>query len=137
MSKLTKRERVMRAMRFQEVDRVPLYDILQNDAIIEHYSGEKLLPGNGARLTGIAVGRTLDMTRVASGPIESPQVIRADNGPVYQQERWTSWIVERPFHDMPELAEWVQSDIRRIGSQIFDHSYLPDGRLSRPSRRMV
>ena len=30
-AQLTKRERVMRAVRFQETDRVPVYDILEND----------------------------------------------------------------------------------------------------------
>ena len=37
MTAMTKRERVMRTVRFEETDRVPLYDIFQNDAIIEHY----------------------------------------------------------------------------------------------------
>jgi len=113
----------MRTIHFQETDRVPLYDILQNDAIIEHYSREKLAPGNGARLTGIAIGRILDMTRMAGGPTEKPQVYRAGNGMVYQQERWTAWVIERPFHDMPGLVEWVKEDIRRIESQTFGRAY--------------
>ena len=73
MARMTKRERVLRAVAFDEVDRVPVYDILQNDAIIEHYSGMRFAPGNGARITGLAVGRALDLTRMAGGPIENPQ----------------------------------------------------------------
>ena len=30
-----------------------------------------------------------------------------------QQERWTSWIVERPWHDIPGLIEWIKGEIRR------------------------
>jgi len=110
---MSKRERVMRAMAFQDVDRVPLYDIFQNDAIIEHYSGQWLAAGNGARLTGLAVGRVLDMTRMAGGPNEDPQRIDRGDGWVHQQERWTGWIIARPFDDVEGLRTWVASDIRR------------------------
>ena len=41
---MTKRERVERTMAFQETDRVPLYDLLRNDAAYEHFSGEALPP---------------------------------------------------------------------------------------------
>jgi hypothetical protein len=123
MAGLTKRERVMRAMRFQDVDRVPLYDIFQNDAIIEHYSGQKFAPGNGARITGLAVGRVLDMTRMAGGPIENPQLVDHGNGWVHQQERWTSWIVKRPFDDVEGLARWVREDIERARATVYDAEY--------------
>lgn len=113
MGRLTKRERVMRTMRFEETDRVPLYDIFQNDAIIEHYSGQRFAPGNGARITGLAIGRVLDMTRMAGGPNENPQLIDYGDGWAWQQERWTGWIVRRPFQDLEGLKEWVRKDIRR------------------------
>jgi hypothetical protein len=113
MASMTKRERVMRTMRFQETDRVPLYDILQNDGIIERMSGAKLSPGNGPRLTGLAVGRCLDMTRMAGGPNEAPAEVDAGNGLVYRQERWTSWISRRPWSDMAGLVSWIKEDIKR------------------------
>ena len=43
MAEMTKRERVERTMGFQETDRVPLYDLLRNDAAFAHFGGE-LLP---------------------------------------------------------------------------------------------
>ena len=119
---LTKRERVMRTVCFQETDRVPLYDLFFNDAIIEHYTGQKLTVEDGERLTGMAVGRTLDMTRLLVGP-QKPGRIRQDNGLVLEQERWTSWIVERPFHDMPGLVQWVKEEIRRTEAQAFDRAF--------------
>ena len=36
---LTKRERVIRTVNFQETDYTPIYDIFQNDGLIEHYAG--------------------------------------------------------------------------------------------------
>ncbi|MCS7222746.1 MAG: hypothetical protein N0A15_15870, partial [Anaerolineae bacterium] len=122
MSVLTKRERVLRTIRFQETDRTPLYDILQNDAIIEHYSGQKLTVENGHWVKGIAIGRVLDMTRMPEGP-QAPREERWENGIVVRVERWTQWIIERPFYDIPSLAEWVKGEIRRNNAQIFGPTY--------------
>jgi hypothetical protein len=111
-STLTKRERVLRTIRFEETDRVPLYDILENDAVIEHYTGEGLTPENGSRLKGYAIGQALDMTRMPYGPWEPRRYCRED-GIVIQQERWTSWIVERPFRDVSGLEAWVEAQIQQ------------------------
>ncbi len=39
---MTTRERVVRTMERQETDRVPVYELLRNDAAFEHFSGESL-----------------------------------------------------------------------------------------------
>jgi hypothetical protein len=119
---LTKRDRVLRTARFEETDRVPLYDILENDAVIEHYAGEALTPENGPRLKGNAIGQALDMTRMPYGPWEARQYRRED-GLVIQQERWTSWIVERPFDDVPGLKAWVEEQICRTDAIVYDHAH--------------
>ena len=54
MAPMTKRERVMRTVRFEETDRPPLYDILQNDAIIEHYAGYPAMYEDGGRAVALA-----------------------------------------------------------------------------------
>lgn len=118
MTAMTKRERVMRTVRFEETDRVPLYDIFQNDAIIEHYAGRQLRYDDGARTTALAVGRVLDMTRMVAGP-EKPGDFTRDDGIRYRQERWTGWIVERPFNDLPSLIEWVKERIREANARTF------------------
>ena len=76
MATLTKLERVLRTVRREETDRVPIYDLLQNQAVIEHYSGEPLTVANGPRLMAVTIGRTMDMTRSpGSGPNE-PGIVR-------------------------------------------------------------
>jgi uroporphyrinogen decarboxylase len=40
-----------------------------------------------------------------------------------QQERWTSWIVERPFDDVASTAKWIQGEIRRTEAQQYDRVY--------------
>lgn len=114
---LTKRERVLRTVRFEETDRVPCYDILENDAVIEHYAGERLTPENGRRVKGLAIGRVLDMTRMPYGPW-APRRYRREDDLVIQQERWTSWIVERPFDDVPSLKVWIYREIDRVNAAI-------------------
>ena len=118
MAMMTKRERVMRTVRFEETDRVPLYDILQNDAIIEHYAGRKLRYEDGAHTTALAVGRALDATRMVGGPARPREVVH-DDGIRCRQERWTGWLVERPFHDLPSLIEWAKERIREANARTF------------------
>ena len=113
MALMTKRERVLRTVRFAETDRVPIYDLLQNQPVIEHFAGEPLTVENGKRLMGIAISAALDMTRSPGAGPYAPAVTRQENGIVMQQERWTSWIVERPWHDIPGLIEWIKGEIRR------------------------
>jgi hypothetical protein len=122
MANLTKRERVMRAARFQETDRTPLYDLLQNDAVIEHYANERLSIADGERVKATAIGRTLDLTRAPEGP-QQPRIERDEHGLLMQIEPWTSWIIERPFDDLPSLSEWVKADIRRTEQQVFDRAF--------------
>lgn len=119
---LTKRERVLRAARFAETDRVPVYDILQNDALIEHYAGEALTPANGYRVKGRAIGCALDMTRMPEGPAEPETRVEAD-GLTVQVERWTSWIIARPFETTSEMIAWVEREIDRTNAQCFDRAY--------------
>jgi len=119
---MTKRERVMRAVRFEETDRVPLYDILQNDAIIEYYAGRKLTYEDGAWITGVAVGHALDMTRMVGGPQRPGETVH-DDGIHWRQERWTGWIVERPFKDVASLIPWVKERIRAANAQQFDRHH--------------
>ena len=119
---LTKRERVLRTARFQETDRVPIYDILQNDAIIEHFSRQKMSPTNSTWVKGLAIGRTLDMTRMPEGPQMVGETI-TENGIRLRQERWTSWIIQRPFNNRTSLMKWIKADIQRTEQLEFDKKY--------------
>ncbi len=124
---LTKRERVLRTAHFQETDRTPIYDILDNDAVIEYYAadyrkGERLTPSNGNRVKRFAIGRALDMTRMPDGPSE-PGDTHQENGFVIHSERWTFWIIQRPFGDVPEAIEWVKDEIQRTQARQFDSAF--------------
>jgi len=118
---MSKRERVERTMALQETDRVPIYDILLNDAAFEHFSGEKLpelaededtLKELG-RIVGKAVNQFLDMTRaVGFGPVVERDVTDEHGFLIHNAPREkTSWIVRRPFSDEVGAAEFLKKRI--------------------------
>jgi hypothetical protein len=122
MHPMTKRERVLRTLALQETDRVPIYDILQNDGLIEHFAGQRLTVEDGERIKGRAIGRCLDMTRMPGGP-SAPGIERREDGIVVRRERWTAWVVERPWHDRASLVAWVHREIERVSQRVYDAAF--------------
>jgi hypothetical protein len=108
----------MKTARFEPTDRTPLYDIFQNNAVIEHYAGEPLLYEEGWKTTARAVGRALDMTRMITGPQKPSEAVNGD-GMRIRTERWTSWIAERPFHNLTTLIPWVEARIAALRNAAF------------------
>lgn len=106
---MTKRERVEAALNLRQVDRVPVYDLLRNDAVIEHYAGEPLTVQDGVRIACKAISNCLDLTRSIRGPAECTIVER--DGWEHRHERWTSWLVKRPFAGPEQAIEWMERDI--------------------------
>jgi len=107
---MTKRERVEAALNLQPVDRVPVYDLLRNDAAIEYYAGEPLTMDDGLRVACKAICNCLDLTRSIASPCV-PQTVYWGNGWVHKRHRWTTWIVKRPFEEPEQAAEWMERDI--------------------------
>jgi uroporphyrinogen decarboxylase len=116
-ARMTKRERVEAAMNLQETDRVPIYDMLLNDAAIEHFSGKyPPLGEEGIRALCEAVGRMLDMTRaVYYGPKEQGEWIDAEGFVRYRFDRYRGGgIRKRPFADEDGARAWLTEAIRRL-----------------------
>ena len=135
---MTKRERVEATLKSQETDRTPLYDIILNDDVIQHFTGSIPPVGEeGARLQCKAIGQMLDMTRMAGiGPAE-PGEYTDDDGFVYHRNRWTSGgILKRPFDDEDGARTWLQTANRRIRDSIhhFDADKLRRAFLERFDR---
>jgi len=111
---MTKRERVERTLNLQETDRVPVYDLLYNDAVIQYFTGKVPPSGEeGLKITCEAISKMLDMTRSVTGPSE-PRTYKREDGLIIRQERWTSWIEEKPFKDEEGAREWIKASIKRL-----------------------
>ncbi len=112
---MSRRERVLNTIQFKEVDRIACYDIIENDEVIAYYGGELPTVENGEVVKGRAVGRCLDMTRMAAGPRAEGTHTDAD-GHDWQVERWTSWICKRPYDDFDGLKNWVNNKIKTLNA---------------------
>ena len=114
---MTKRERVERTIALQETDRVPVYDLLRNDAAFGHFSGEELPPlaedaetvAELNRIAAKATGAMCDMTRsVGFGPVVAKETTDEFGfGRRSDPHEKTSWISRKPFDDVAGAAAFV------------------------------
>ena len=115
---MTKRERVVRTMALQETDRVPVYDVLRNDAAFEHFSGERLpalaedtgTVADVNRIAAKATGAMCDMARsVGFGPVVAKEW-EDGQGLTWRSDlhEKTVWIAGRPFDDVAGAAAVVE-----------------------------
>lgn len=113
---MTARGRIEATLRGELPDRVPIFDMIQNIPLVEHVTGEKVTPENGLDLLCRTIGDRLDIARGISPPAE-PKLVRHPDGFVYQQEWWTTWLIERPFKDVHGFLEYVRRNIDELHSR--------------------
>lgn len=132
---MTKRERVEAAMNFQETDRVPLYDIIINDDIIEYFTGRIPPVGvEGEKLQCKAIGKMLDMTRMAGIGPSDKFAAEDEDGFITERNRWTSkGIRKRPFDDEDGAVEWLKKANGRLEKRLkaFDADKVRSGFINR------
>lgn len=116
---MTKHERVMATLEFKDTDRVALFDLMENDGIIEYFSARKLkAPENteyNLKVVCEAISNCLDLTRSVYAPRVS-DTIKTELGFVIRQEKWTSWIVKRPFSNNKEIKEFIKRLIEEVNN---------------------
>jgi hypothetical protein len=110
---MTAHERIQATLEGRLPDRVPIFDMIHNIPLIEAVTGEKATLENGLDLLCRTIGDRLDITRGISAPAEDKTLRHAD-GFVYQQEWWTTWLIERPFKDVAGLAEYIRKNIDEL-----------------------
>ena len=111
--RMTARQRIECTLRGELPDRLPVFDLIQHVPLIEYVTGQKLTPQNGMDLLCRTIGDRLDITRGIAPPAEE-KVIRQDDGFVYKQEWWTTWLIERPFSDTQGLLDYIPRNIEEI-----------------------
>ena len=115
MRPMTKRERVEATLHGAATDRVPVYDLLLNDAAITHFNGAPAPLGeDGVRAKCRAIGRMLDMTRSADGGPRTPGESTDADGFTHRYERWTGGGIRvRPFTDEAGARRWLEQAVER------------------------
>ncbi|NLT42704.1 MAG: hypothetical protein GXX93_08535 [Anaerolineae bacterium] len=110
---MTARQRIEATLRGDLPDRLPIFDLIQHIPLIEQVTGEKVTVHNGLDLLCRTIGQCLDITRGISAPAEERTYTTPD-GFTYKQEWWTTWLVQRPFKDVPGLLEYIRRNIDEI-----------------------
>jgi hypothetical protein len=107
--RLTKRERVMRTVRHQPVDRVVLHEQLSySTSVVSHFAARSIAPfGYTPRDVGRAVRQSLD-TCFPIFSLKGTDTVRTRDGFVVRNDNWTSWRVARPFDDEDGAARWLR-----------------------------
>lgn len=108
---MTKEERVIAALNLQPTDRTPAYDLIRNDDLIQHYTGSVPPIGDeGLRAVCKTTAACLDMTRSLRSPGEETEQVDK-HGIVWGFERWTRWIIRRPFEDLTGTTDYIERKV--------------------------
>ena len=127
---MTKRERVLRTLEFRDVDRVPIYDIVDSNAMREHFGKTRITEENAWLLEYSAVRSLCDATRMLCVPEFHPHRSVDEDGFVRSHGSDTTWIETRPFTDMEGYRRWATGDIKRAERWKPDASYLAEYRAT-------
>ncbi len=113
---MTCKERLIRTIKGEEVDRIATFDIMHNLDLIEHLAEAQLTPRNAEDLLCKAANKVLDLVRHFAVPDDlEPKIFKDETGFVYHYEWWTGHVVERPEFDSSEDVEHAaQKDIEII-----------------------
>lgn len=123
MDQLTCRERLLRTMDGESIDRIATFDIIHNVDLIEYLTGEKVTPHNAEDLFCKGISQVLDLVRHFAVPNRTDlRTMTDENGFVYQFDWWTGHLVHRPdFNSTREIADCVERDIELIYRDIEQH----------------
>lgn len=125
--RMTARERIECTLRGELPDRVPIFDLIQHIPLIEYVTGEKVTYKSGLDMLCKTIGQRLDITRGIAPPAEE-KILRHDDGFVYKQEWWTTWLIERPFKDARGLLDYIPRNIEEIHDRKFGDIWTFAGR---------
>jgi len=99
--------------------RTPIFDIFQNDAVIEHFGGRKLDGTADAEIMVAAAGAGLDGTRHVAAPYPEGFEWTDETGNVYRGARWTSWIKKHAFTTAEQWAAWLPAHVEALEARPF------------------
>jgi hypothetical protein len=91
-------ERVRAVIHGELPDRAPLYELLRNDAVVNHFSGQTLTVENARQVVYAAYEPAVDATRPLVRLPKHKETVTLDDGREQRFFRWTIWT-ERKRYD--------------------------------------
>ena len=113
--RLSKRERVLRTVRHQPVDRAVIHEQLSySTEVAAHFAGRSFPSfGYTPRDVAAAVRRCLD-TCFPIFELKGTDTVNTQDGFVVRNDNWTSWRVARPFQDEHGAGLWLRGRIEAM-----------------------
>jgi hypothetical protein len=93
--------------------RTPLFDLLANDAVIEHFAGRGLDGTDDGSVVFQAVGCALDATRCVGPPRRKGETWLDEVGNTRVAHRWTQWVQKPAFSQLEPWTAWMDQYVRR------------------------
>ncbi len=94
----------------------PIFDLLLNDAIIEHFAGEPL-DGLDDKSTCVKAARNaLDGTRFTGIPYPDGTTFTDEQGNLHITARWTEWIRVHSLTTQDQWIRWIKWHIETLES---------------------
>ncbi len=85
-------------------DRAPIFDLLRNDAVLEHFSGRRLTFENAQEVVYEAYAPAIDATRPAVRMPDREATLTLEEGREQRNYRWTSWTQHKAYRDAESYA---------------------------------
>ena len=111
-------ELILQALAGIRPQRMPIFDILTNDAVIEHFAGRPLNDTDDLSVVIAAAGHALDGTRSIFPPNSEPSTWTDEIGNVRVSHRWTTWLKTRAHDDVDGWASWMKKYIEENETEI-------------------
>ena len=97
-------ERVRAVINGEVPDRAPLYELLRNDAVINHFTGQTLCVENAPKVVYQAYEPAVDATRPLVRLPEHERTVLLEDGREQRYSRWTIWTEPRRYADSNAYA---------------------------------
>jgi hypothetical protein len=97
-------ERVRAVIAGDMPDRAPLYELLRNDAVINHFTGETLTVENAWEVVYRAFAPAVDATRPLVRLPKHEETILLEDGRAQRFFRWTIWTEKRRYESSAAYA---------------------------------
>lgn len=96
--------RVTELLKGDMPDRAPLFDLLRNDEVLEHFAGESLTPDNARKVVYSAYAAAIDATRPTVRIPAEEKMLTLPDGREQRHYRWTSWTKHKEYRDSEAYA---------------------------------
>ncbi len=95
-------------------ERTPIFDLLTNDVVIEHFSGLSFDTHDPEIVCTTAIGNALDANRAKSRPRAEGNSWFDFMGNEMVNDRWTCWVQKHAISSLDEWVDFIKKNIERL-----------------------